>query len=182
MKIILFIGLIFFTPSILFCQKQLISNKKLCNVKGVLNQTYSYCGGARPPDELLLELAKPKPLPYHKLYLKKHTTSIIDAIIIDSIKTDQNGRFRLKIPNGNYVIVDSIYKNRWHYNQLIRFILNEKELYSQLDSNCLLNRFNTPLLNFKISKKNQELKAITIHKNCDYNKIPCVNYKGVLPQ
>jgi hypothetical protein len=101
---------------------------------------------------------------------------------MDSVITDKNGRFALKMPKGNYIFVDSIYKDREHYNQMVRLILNDNENYSNLDTNCLLNRFNTPLLDFKITRKNQLLKPIRIHRNCDYNKIPCVNYKGALPQ
>jgi hypothetical protein len=154
-------------PNLFFSQKRINKSSHFSIVKGVVNQTSSYCGGARPPDDLLEELAKPKPLTNYKLYIKKNTPSIIDAIIMDSIITDQNGRFTLKMPKGNYIFVDSIYKDREHYN---------------LDTNCLLNRFNTPLLDFKITRKNQLLKPIRIHRNCDYNKIPCVNYKGALPQ
>ncbi len=182
MKMKLYFILIFFIPNLLFSQKKVKSSLNFSIVKGIVNQTYSYCGGARPPDELLIELAKPKPLSNYKLYIKKNTPSIIDAIIMDSIITDQNGRFALKMPKGNYIFVDSIYKDREHYNQMVRLILNDNENYSNLDTNCLLNRFNTPLLDFKISRKNQLLKPIRIHRNCDYNKIPCVHYKGALPQ
>jgi len=169
-------------PNLFFSQKRINKSSHFSIVKGAVNQTNSYCGGARPPDDLLEELAKPKPLTNYKLYIKKNTPSIIDAIIMDSIITDQNGRFTLKMPKGNYIFVDSIYKDREHYNQMVRLILNDNENYSNLDTNCLLNRFNTPLLDFKITRKNQLLKPIRIHRSCDYNKIPCVNYKGALPQ
>jgi hypothetical protein len=169
-------------PNLFFSQKRINKSSHFSIVKGIVNQTNSYCGGARPPDDLLKELAKPKPLTNYKLYIKKNTPSIIDAIIMDSVITDKNGRFALKMPKGNYIFVDSIYKDREHYNQMVRLILNDNENYSNLDTNCLLNRFNTPLLDFKITRKNQLLKPIRIHRNCDYNKIPCVNYKGALPQ
>jgi hypothetical protein len=182
MKMKLYFILIFFIPNLLFSQKKVKSSKNFSIVKGIVNQTYSYCGGARPPDELLIELAKPKPLSNYKLYIKKNIPSIIDAIIMDSIITDQNGRFNIRLKKGNYVFIDSNYKDRNQFNQLVKFILDDQENYSQLDSNCLLNRFNLPLISFKINQRTHHLKPIIIHRNCDYNKIPCVNYKGPLPQ
>jgi len=182
MKMKLYFILIFFIPNLLFSQKKVKSSKNFSIVKGIVNQTYSYCGGARPPDELLIELAKPKPLSNYKLYIKKNTPSIIDAIIMDSVITDKNGRFNIRLKKGHYVFIDSNYKDRNQFNQLVKFIIEDQENYSQLDSNCLLNRFNIPLISFKINQRTHQLKPIIIHRNCDYNKIPCVNYKGPLPQ
>ena len=169
-------------PNLFFSQKRINKSSHFSIVKGIVNQTNSYCGGARPPDDLLEELAKPKPLTNYKLYIKKNTPSIIDAIIMDSVVTDKNGRFNIRLKKGNYVFIDSNYKDRNQFNQLVKFILDDQENYSQLDSNCLLNRFNLPLMTFKINQRTHILKPIIIHRNCDYNKIPCVNYKGPLPQ
>ena len=180
MKIYLFFILLI--PNLFFSQKRINKSSHFSIVKGVVNQTSSYCGGARPPDDLLEELAKPKPLTNYKLYIKKNTPSIIDAIIMDSVITDKNGRFNIRLKKGNYVFIDSNYKDRNQFNQLVKFILDDQENYSQLDSNCLLNRFNLPLISFKINQRTHHLKPIIIHRNCDYNKIPCVNYKGALPQ
>ena len=89
-------------PNLFFSQKRINKSSHFSIVKGVVNQTNSYCGGARPPDDLLEELAKPKPLTNYKLYIKKNTPSIIDAIIMDSVITDKNGRFNIRLKKGNY--------------------------------------------------------------------------------
>lgn len=62
-----------------------------------VNYTRAYCGGAKPPAELLEQLNTPKPLANCKLILKS-----ADGKKIYKVKTDANGKFTKKFAQFKY--------------------------------------------------------------------------------
>jgi hypothetical protein len=63
----------------LFSGCKIFSQKKIGSAEVpvimLITQTHSYCGGAEPPDELLQELATPRPLSGITFYIKNSETN-----------------------------------------------------------------------------------------------------------
>jgi hypothetical protein len=75
-------------------------------VSGTVTATYSYCGGARPSDEMLAELNRPKPMAEKKLFVKAGNSNSKNEAIIKSFNTDAYGRFNIELPKGTYCIIE----------------------------------------------------------------------------
>jgi hypothetical protein len=66
---------------------------------GTISYTESYCGGARPPEELLQQLATPKPFASDTLRVKNVETGTEYLVV-----TDEHGHYEMELPAGNYVV------------------------------------------------------------------------------
>lgn len=75
------------------------SNKKMAVYYGTIQYTESYCGGARPPEELLKQYATPKPFASDTLRFKNVQTGAEFLVA-----TDEHGHYEAILPAGNYVI------------------------------------------------------------------------------
>lgn len=78
--------------------------KKTVNID--VSYTSSYCGGARPNDEMLAEMLKPKP------YVDKKMIVVSGKGKAYKVKTDAKGGFKIKLPQGTYKVMES-----WRYYQ-----------------------------------------------------------------
>lgn len=173
----IFSSFLFFCLTI-FCNKK--EDSKKYEVKGELKYTSSYCGGARPPDEMLLELQTPKPLHGKKIFIKKGKQNEADLELIDSAVTDINGHFFLLLPSGDYVAVGEEKKDKKYCNALLKKHAKATQYNSAIDVECLNNWFKTPDFTFTVKNSNQVVNHV-YHKGCQWNETPCTQYTGPLP-
>lgn len=66
-------------------------------IEGTVYYRYSYCGGARPTEEVLKQMEKLYPLPASEIHLRTREKSIV-------ITTDKSGVYAANIPDGTYDI------------------------------------------------------------------------------
>jgi hypothetical protein len=80
-----------------------------CNmVQGIVTYTNSYCGGARPSEEMLADYATPKNFVSTTIYLKRKK----GGKVIYKIVTDKDGKFKKCIKPGKYLLYMSKYYNK----------------------------------------------------------------------
>ena len=82
---------------VLFVSSDLCRYKVKFDVSILVTSTQSYCGGARPTDEMMQELNTPKPLPEKKLYIRKGKENSLKEPIIKEVVTNAAGKIDLKI-------------------------------------------------------------------------------------
>lgn len=128
------------------------SDKKMAVYYGTIQYTESYCGGARPPEELLKQYATPKPFASGTLRFK-HTETGTEYTVI----TDEHGHYEAELPAGNYVIHPALRQT-------------DQGGYSpDYDPNCArwreleLHRFDN------VKESEEKLVDFTVHFPCD----PC---------
>lgn len=118
-----------------------------------------YCGGARPSDEMLEEIQKPKPLSTTDLVIISSKGKVIRS------RTDENGTIKLQLRDGEYRI-----KEAWRYNK----VSPNGDSLSHFDKSCLKAEWEQD--NFLLSVKDNVATLKTIHeivKHCAWN-LPCM--------
>jgi|SRR6185312_10749185 len=141
-------------------------------VSGTIMQTVSYCGGAAPPQQILDSTNTPKPIPYGKLFVRSGKTNAEGKPVIETIKADENGNFSVRLPAGNYCLVEE-WKSR-------PFKLPANNENQTVDSACFRNLYNTCDYELHVTHKNISGLRIIFHRGCPYNQ-PCISYRGPLP-
>jgi hypothetical protein len=84
-----------------------------------------YCGGAHPNDEILQELEEKQPYAEKSVYLRFGRTNNNTEAPLKVLKTDKNGKIRLKLAPNTYCLVAE-HKNKWIPNQNLEIENNEK--------------------------------------------------------
>jgi hypothetical protein len=170
--------------SFLVCSQEAVQKQdaKKINVEIRITRTSAYCGGARPSQEVMTELQTPKPYSGKKLYLKKGEKNTFTTKIFMEITSDSAGKVNCQLQPGKYLIVDEFKKDTSYYNRLKKRYSTLTPNYSAIDKLCLKNWYEQPDLVFEL--KEGEVKDLTInfHKNCTWNEIPCIEFKGPVPQ
>lgn len=144
-------------------------------VSGMVKQTSSYCGGARPSQAMLDRLSTPAPYPYKKFYIKRGNINCTEAKVVTGFTTDSTGKFSFRLKPGTYAIIleEQLYpidSNKYE---------NENE---QVDRQCLVEWWAKPYYLLVVKNKNiNELKFIFHHRCFVKTDIPCITYKGPLP-
>jgi len=92
---------LFLLVAFIFLQLNLFSQQK---VKVRVTYTNSYCGGARPTDEVLQKYNAPQPLSDYKIKLLCKKNNVV--------KTDSSGSFIHKLNVGKYLIFLTEEKNK----------------------------------------------------------------------
>ncbi len=163
--------------------KQSVTNRNTALVEEViqLNYTESYCGGARPTDEILAEMAQPKPMIGERLYLRKGSVNNINEPLVASEITDQSGRAIFHLMPGQYCVlraskIDNAQTEKWK-NELLK----GNELYAPIDIECLEKWLATPELVIEVGESGPLSFELLINKPCPWNSIQCAQYKGPLP-
>jgi hypothetical protein len=123
---------------------------KKYSVSGVITGTSSYCGGARPTDEMLADIATPKPIPNKKIYIKKGEINLFKSKVLLTLITDTVGNFKAKLPPGKYLIVDEDKKDLTYYNRLLKEHKEETKSFDAVDSICLKEWFLKPDFIFEV--------------------------------
>jgi len=156
-------------------------NEKMFQIEILVTQTTSYCGGVKPPDELLKEMETPKPLAEKKLYLKKGEKNTFNSKVELEICSDSLGKIRIQIPPGKYFIVNEFKKDTDFYKIVLKKYKTGTKDYPAIDKLCLKKWYEQPDLFFEIM--NEDLKNLTLNfnKECSWREIPCLQFKGQLP-
>jgi hypothetical protein len=157
------------------CHSVFSQKKQLFVVSGSITYSSDYCGGANPGQEVLDEHAKPKPFRGKILYIIKgdHNPGGVKKIAI--IHTDSIGRFMLRLPKGNYCIVQE--PQLKPLKQLDLMMKNK--LYKVTDADCLKNWWHTCFKQFNIAKSDITNMDIHFHVKCNQGIIaPCMEYIG----
>lgn len=140
-------------------------------IKGNVKQTSSYCGGARPSQEMLDEFATPKPFPNKTFYVLKGKTNNLSNKIIATFTTDTNGNFSFKLPPGTYSILveeqTKPIKAQDYTNK-----------YQTVNDKCLQRWWQKPYYLLIVKNKNKPLNFIFNHRCYINNDIPCITYIG----
>lgn len=90
-----FLGLL--TAFSTICHKEVL-------VKGNIQHTRTYCGGAAPTEDMIENMKKEIPFANHKFAIKKGTTDLASQAIFKEITTDANGNFNVSLPKGTYSV------------------------------------------------------------------------------
>jgi hypothetical protein len=80
-------------------------NNTVVTVSGTVYRTADYCGGAAPSQDLLNELATPKPFPGMAVHVRKGNTNQVGTPVHTSATTDEQGRFTFILPPGTWCLV-----------------------------------------------------------------------------
>jgi hypothetical protein len=153
-----------------YCAKAL----KEYTVVGKVTQTSPYCGGAKPPKELLDQLATPVAYPNKKFYIRLGKTNNAKAGIIKSFTTDSTGSFSTQLVPGTYSIIleEQVHKiNAGNYTKK----------YEVADNKCLQEWWAKPYYVLEVKNNNTDQLNFVFHHRCYLsNDIPCITYIGPL--
>ena len=150
-------------------------------ITGVITETSSYCGGAAPSDELIKELETPKPIAFKKMFVKSGNVNKANAKVIKEFTTDSLGQFSLKLPYGQYCLVDEDKVNDAKYKLILTKYAVKTESNEPVDPKCLAKWFAQPDYIFSVSKKSAKKIAHNYHRACNWSGAPCVIYNGPFP-
>lgn len=145
---------------------------KYYTVTGTVTTTQSYCGGARPTDEMLAQLKMPKPDAGRLLFIKSGKENVEAITAIKSFTTDSLGNFKIKLKKGTYCIIEA-YKSK-------SFVTQKNDSVSKWDSKCLFENYSQCDYQFTVTNKNIDNVNINFFKPCPWAK-PCLQYSGPMP-
>jgi hypothetical protein len=146
-------------------------------VHGTITQTRSYCGGARPSDEMLEKLNTPRPLPGIKLYVRSGNTNQLKKRIQRTIVADSAGNFVIHLPPGTYCIIQEEQIKKLNPESYRK----KQTEYLKLDENCLNKWWSDCLLTFEVKAEDKKGLNINFNTPCFTNGVPCLNYTGPMP-
>jgi hypothetical protein len=127
------------------------------NVK--LSQKQSYCGGARPSEEILERYKKPLP------YVNKKLIIVSSNGKIDSTTTDTKGALKLKLKPGSYKLYEA-----WRYRKRTP----DGTTINDFDTSCLAQVWQKPDITIDVQKRKQVLTIDLDPVYCPHT-IPCLN-------
>ncbi len=148
----------------------------------LVTQTASYCGGISPPPELIRELKTPRPLAGKKIVIKKGDKNTVASEVLMEACSDSVGKISVQLPSGTYFIVDEFKKDTSYLNKLLRIYSVPTPNYSVIQQECLQSWYEQPDFIFEIGEGRASALTVNFQKLCSWNEIPCVEFKGPLPQ
>lgn len=151
-------------------------------VSGTVHRVRAYCGGAKMPEERYNELRKPRVYPNKKLYVKKGKYNDIKKKPVLEIISDSIGNFAFSLPPGKYCIIDEYKNDKTNYNKLLKQYKTETKKYSAISDSCLKEWFKTPDAVISVPAIGLDSVTITFQDKCYWNTVPCVTYRGPVPQ
>lgn len=135
-------------------------------VKAQINFEQSYCGGIRPPAEILENITKPKP------YANKTIVIISNKGNVDSLKTNETGFFSVKLKKGSYKVFES-----WRFYKKGSEGLPE----SNFEKDCLKIEWQKEILEIIITKKGIKItNKNKIINHCTWD-LPCMHESNKPP-
>lgn len=144
-------------------------------VSGKVTQTFTYCGGAMPTQEILDKLATPIPFPKKNFYIRKGNMNTEKAAIIMEFMTDENGNFSLQLAPGIYSIIQEAQAKPLNLKDYLKENI-------KVDDDCLKAWWAKPYYLLEI--KNDDITELnfTFHHPCFISgEIPCMRYTGPMP-
>ena len=150
-------------------------NLSSLTIHGKLEQKLNYCGGAKPTQDILDDLKKPKACKNYKLFVKKNDINHQNMAPIDSVITNEKGEFQFTLPQGDYIILSALQLNQHKFESNLA-ILN----LTITNQNLLDNHFKNGLKQFSVDATNLTDLNILIQKKCD---IPegCLGVSTTIP-
>lgn len=155
--------------------KRLTNQNKTVIIKGKVTQTTRYCGGARPTQEMLDQMAIPVPYPNKKFYIRKGSTNDLACKVIKSFSTDSIGLFSIYLEPGTYSII---------LDEQVRALNLKDYKFANIvvDDKCLQEWWKKPYYILEVKDKNNvELDFIFNHACFIPKDIPCLTYTGPFP-
>ena len=144
-------------------------------ISGQVTQTSSYCGGARPSQEMLDQIATPVAYPNKKFYIRKGKTNSLNNNFLKSFTTDKDGNFTIRLRKGIYSII--LEEQLKEINSADYTSTNQ-----QVDTSCIKEWWSKPYSILEVKNKNITQLNFNFHHRCFVtNDIPCLNYVGPMP-
>lgn len=158
-----------------FNTNNLSKQSKKITISGKVLQTFNYCGGAKPIQAVLDNLAKPKAYPNKTFYIIKGDLNTINSILIDSFVTQKDGSFSSKLAPGIYSIIVE--------EQLKPIDANKYQTKNQkVNEQCLKDWWKKPYYILNVKRTNISNLNFTINHRCFLSiDIPCISYIGPYP-
>ena len=150
-----------------------------------LTSTYELCGGMMPSPEDVKAASTKTPLKNYTLYIRNGNENILSEKVLLEIKTDEFGLAEFELPVGSYCLVDSQKVNNIQIEEWKKEFKVASKSWDAIDAGCLDEWIKEPLLKFEVytdKDKNNELLFLNLHRNCFWNSIPCLMYRGPFPQ
>lgn len=141
-------------------------------MEGKVTLSENYCGGARISDEELIAITKTKPYVNYTVYIRKGESNSLEAPIIDSVKTDFEGKFRIELPKGKYVLLSK--------HQINTDILGiEKKMKAKItDLDCIKKWWGKGLAEIEMVDRAVSVN-FHIQRRCYLPEgVPCLKYTG----
>lgn len=149
---------------------------KTVKISGKITMTSSYCGGAAPPQELLNELATPRPVAGMKLYVRKGSSNS-NGPVVAADTTAADGSFSFDLPPGTYCILSEEQLKPLDAKDI------SKEPYVVVTSEeCLKKWWSEGLRILEVGDKNIKDVDFQFYGRCFISSLcPCLRYDGPLP-
>ncbi len=163
------------------CASTFKSSKKEALVEFHISKKGVYCGGARPSDQMLLELEKTSPLASTQFYIKAGTVNDPSAPAVCSSITDEEGLAFVNLKPGDYLLVFDDKQDWTQYARWKEEYAKAKPPYGEIDTLCLRRWMQTPELVFHVEADSSHIVEIVRPDKCFWNNIPCIEYTGSIP-
>ena len=148
---------------------------KTYTVTGIVTQTYSYCGGAAPPKQLLDQLATPVAYAGKKFYIRPGKTNSAKIKTVKSFTTNSAGEFSFRLSPGTYAI---ILEEQLHKIKAGDYAKQDRSV----DEKCLQQWWVKPYYVLEVKGRNTNGLNFNFHHPCFIsNDIPCITYNGPMP-
>lgn len=149
-------------------------------VTGKVTQSSSYCGGARPTDEILNNITAPRPMVGTTYYVRKGTTNDVTQKIVMTFSTGTDGSFSFKLPPGEYIIIEANRLDSTYVKSIAKKYEKPTASYTEAKKECLHEWLKGGLFQFKIVDAPVSNIEWNINHSC-WTDDPCVHYTGPYP-
>ena len=144
-------------------------------VSGRVEVSGSYCGGARPTQEMEEEARRPKPFAHRELVIRSGENNDFSVPIIKRVKTDVEGKWKTMLPPGTYCLALGEKAEQPDYSTL------NKDMY-QVNETCNKEWLNKCEVTFEVKDAPVSGLHLGLNRRCfQANFNPCVMYIGPLP-
>lgn len=139
-------------------------------VSGKVVEMKEYCGGANPSEEIRDSLRKEKPYPNKELWIRPGTANGMTNPVLH-FATDAKGNFRIRLPEGDYCIVEEQKKNELETPRTMKPGAGEPEGRNRASDpsvqECLRTWWGTCDKTLKVDR--EDLRGVTIqfHRACN---------------
>ncbi|MBI2257293.1 MAG: hypothetical protein HYU67_00155 [Flavobacteriia bacterium] len=163
---------------LLFCVFGCANGKKIENKhSGQIFIHKPYCGGAKPTPEI--SAGFDRPFSNSKFFIKSEMNNDPKKNTLTKIKTDEEGRFEVNLPNGKYFLI--------HENKTLDFE-KFKEFYTKkgITNTEYIGDKDAKIVysqaDFEIQISENEIIKIIYREKCFVGLNPLLKYIGPLPQ
>lgn len=141
------------------------------SISGIVQQTFAYCGGAVPTQEILKNFATPKAFANKTFYVRKGKKNNIKREIIAQFTSDSNGEFSFQLPKGVYsILVEEQVEKADPKKYTAK--------YQTVDEKCLEDWWQKPYFLLCVKSDKKDLKFLFNHRCYVDSDVPCVKYTG----